>query len=333
MKERLYLFDNLKALLMFLVVFGHFFGKIRKEFEIIHTIYTFIYAFHMPVFLFVSGYFAKYSIKDNKYKKPKIINYFIIYLIVQLLFCMFFENDISIFCPKNALWYIQILILAHLCLPYISMLKPKAVLLISIILGLLAGIETTTFFSISRFLVFMPFFLLGYYFDINKIKRFFKTKYVVLSSIFILTFILLIQFSGINKEFLIELYYGKVSYIDLGINSLPLAMLIRTIYYIITLVLTITMLIVIPKKKNKLSYIGERTLQIYLLHIPFYCVFWGKENFITKGYNFTNCVNTPIEAIILAFLVIILVFILSSKMFSKPFDVIMKKDFMLKEKN
>lgn len=55
-QERKYKFDNLRFILMFLVVFGHFLA-LQDE----YSLYRFIYSFHMPAFIFISGYFAKYS--------------------------------------------------------------------------------------------------------------------------------------------------------------------------------------------------------------------------------------------------------------------------------
>src|SRR5699024_10109746 len=66
--------SNLKGILIFLVVFGHFIEIYKKEY---YELFVFIYAFHMPVFIFISGYFAK------RMRKSKIINLILLYLIFQ----------------------------------------------------------------------------------------------------------------------------------------------------------------------------------------------------------------------------------------------------------
>ena len=63
-RERDYYFDNLKFILIFLVVFGHLVGITYKETQIEKSIYFFIYLFHMPAFIIVSGYFSK-NIKNT----------------------------------------------------------------------------------------------------------------------------------------------------------------------------------------------------------------------------------------------------------------------------
>ncbi|MFR7480201.1 MAG: acyltransferase family protein [Roseburia sp.] len=65
-KERDYFFDNLKAVLIFLVVLGHFLLPIRGDNPLV-VVKRLIYVFHMPLFVFISGYFAKKIYKNGQY--------------------------------------------------------------------------------------------------------------------------------------------------------------------------------------------------------------------------------------------------------------------------
>ena len=71
-KKRLYLYDNLKFLLIVLVVLGHLiddstvklFGDGGGETgvpqaKVFSGAFVFLYAFHMPLFLFISGLFNR----------------------------------------------------------------------------------------------------------------------------------------------------------------------------------------------------------------------------------------------------------------------------------
>ena len=63
-EERIYYWDNLKCLLIFLVVVGHFLIPVYHDSgRSIEAVYFFIYLFHMPAFIFVSGFFAKSYLK------------------------------------------------------------------------------------------------------------------------------------------------------------------------------------------------------------------------------------------------------------------------------
>ena len=59
MKERDYLFDNYKAFLIVLVVVGHFIEVASDDNVVMETTKWIIFSFHMPAFVFISGYFSK----------------------------------------------------------------------------------------------------------------------------------------------------------------------------------------------------------------------------------------------------------------------------------
>ena len=52
-KERDYLFDNYKALLVFLVVVGHFIEPCYKNNDFLFFLKWLIVSFHMPAFIFI----------------------------------------------------------------------------------------------------------------------------------------------------------------------------------------------------------------------------------------------------------------------------------------
>ncbi len=55
--KRLYYYDNLRLLLIFLVLFGHF-CEISANYTAYGSLLKFIiYIFHMPLFVFISGLF------------------------------------------------------------------------------------------------------------------------------------------------------------------------------------------------------------------------------------------------------------------------------------
>lgn len=57
-RERIALFDNIKGLLIILVVSAHFMHPVHNDNEALSALFDIIYLFHMPLFAFVSGLFA-----------------------------------------------------------------------------------------------------------------------------------------------------------------------------------------------------------------------------------------------------------------------------------
>lgn len=88
-KERDYFFDNVKAVLMFLVVLGHLLLPIHGE-SFLVVVKRLIYVFHMPMFVFVSGYFAKTFYKNGRYNYRKLLYlgkaYLVFVVAIQLVY-------------------------------------------------------------------------------------------------------------------------------------------------------------------------------------------------------------------------------------------------------
>ena len=78
-----YHIDNIKGVLIFLVVCGHLISTLQdagSTFAI--GIRAFIYFFHMPGFIFMSGYLAKGFLK-KQYKGEKLLSYAWLYLLFK----------------------------------------------------------------------------------------------------------------------------------------------------------------------------------------------------------------------------------------------------------
>lgn len=61
--KRDYRMDNIKGILIILVVFGHLLELVLQDNPLAHRIYCMIYIFHMPMFIFTTGYFSRYNLK------------------------------------------------------------------------------------------------------------------------------------------------------------------------------------------------------------------------------------------------------------------------------
>lgn len=118
-KNRNYLIDNSKGLLIFLVVLGHSLEFIRKDYEVARLLYVFIYEFHMPVFVFISGYLSKNVEKGRRNAVRNFLTPFLLFNIIWNLITLVgplflrgeftelpSEQAFSFFTPGWALWYI-----------------------------------------------------------------------------------------------------------------------------------------------------------------------------------------------------------------------------------
>lgn len=169
-KDRDYFFDNARAILIFLVVLGHLLQPYTSEDKFLQALYLLIYSFHMPTFLFISGYFAKNLDKPNyleKIAKKLLLPYVIFFAFFSLYYYFTGKEDaiqLDPFNPVFALWFLLTLFFFHVVLVIVRRYNPYIVLFISILVSVLAGFSGNidSYMSISRTIVFFPIFFIGH---------------------------------------------------------------------------------------------------------------------------------------------------------------------------
>lgn len=261
--------DNIKVVLIFLVVFGHLIERYIESSNILMAIYMFIYIFHMPLFIYISGYLSK---NLNKNKKVFLKNLLIPYILLNivwytLVYIYTGQVNLPIIYPGWTLWFLLSLFFWRVTLKYVVQIK--YILPISFILGILVGfIPYGSILSFSRTIVFLPFFLLGYYTDIYKIKNIFNKANFSICVLGILIFIIISYFI-VNKDILnYKFLYGSYSYKELGM-SIYRGMIYRILLYISSIMLSLFVVYIIPMSKTFFTHIGKSTLYVYVFHTYF----------------------------------------------------------------
>lgn len=336
-KKRIYYWDNLKCLLIFLVVLGHFLIPVLSDGRSIQAVYYFVYLFHMPAFIFVSGYFAKSYIKKGAPNINKLTGFLILYLVYKVLIWAVDSllagkyTGFEIFTESSAPWYMLGMFAWLLMLPLFAKFKGVVSITVTIVLGLVIGFEDyfNAFLCLSRIFVFLPFFLAGYYFKGEFVQRLTSRKVRILSAVFLciclVTVILKLDWI---KSFEGMLYGNRSYHIFIKIISQNKAMLVRAGWYAVAFITTFAVMSLIPKRKLIISYIGERTLAIYIVHRLIRTLF--------TRYDLYHMVS-PGGIGLLVFCVVVsavLTFILSGRRLSELFQRVFKisyNKFLIKE--
>ena len=261
--NRNYTFDNIKVILIFLVVFGHLINVVYTEKPfIIQIIWIIIYTFHMPLFVLISGYFSKgysVSLKADKILTGLVIPYFVF----NTIFCILDKKFIITILPDSAMWYLYALIIWRVLLPYLK--KIKYVLPLTIFIAFLTIFIPTEMDSGSlKVIKYLPFFLTGYYITPElfiKLKNISKLK-ATLCFIFTLTCLSLAFY--VAKIDISEniLYVKQPSDSNLNINDY----LGKIITLLFGLSVCFYMIIIIPNEKFFITSTAKYTLMIYLFH-------------------------------------------------------------------
>lgn len=304
--ERNAFFDNAKLVLIFLVVFGHLIQPSVNDSAAVHTIYIWIYTFHMPAFIFLSGFFAK-GAGNKSYIYNLAKKLLLPYLIFQLLYTGFYfligkENWMnSVFDPQWALWFLFSLFSWHMLLIIYKKIGPKYGLMLAAMIGLAIGYfpEIGSQFSLSRTFVFFPFFLAGYWAQTAQLEKL-KKPAIRVAALFIMTAAALLIYKGPDFDsgwLLASKPYAALASPFSGIVT-------RGIVYTMAVLMSASVLAWIPSRHFKLTTLGARTLYVYLLH-GFFIQTFRKQDLFTIG--------NMIDATILTVIAVVIVLVLSSK--------------------
>ena len=268
-KERNLIWDNYKGILIFLVVFAHFLYAHSVEYPgIVNKVVTFIYLFHMPAFVFCSGYFSSSDNSRSKKNIVKLLVYYVIFNSLMMLYMYHYnEKDFIFLSPYNSYWYLLSLAIWRLSIKYLD--KIKYIVPISILLALAIGYhsEFSNVLSIKRTIVFFPFFLLGYrlakgqFADrFNQFLNSRKPTFKAVILVFILAYSVLIYFVVVKFHF-------TSSMLLMGSYKDDIDVIYRLLIFTISLVFMFAILFICPNKKIPiLTKAGKNSLGIYVFH-------------------------------------------------------------------
>ena len=263
--------DVTKAVLIFTVVLGHTL-EINLHNRINMASYNTIYTFHMPLFVFLSGYFSKkYNDISSFWRSSgKILETCLIFQLLSIsIECFFYNKQFSLFAllrPRLAVWYLFSLFwwkcLLQISIPLIER-NLKVALFVCVCVGLIAGfVPIGAPLSFQRTFSMLPYFILGYYAKSKgiEIKKHFPNFLGGIMGLFVFFIFFLI----LNKN-LKSILYGLYPYRTIEFC------LYRFVWYIIAILLSFCFLICVNRIKcnNLLLYIGRNTLFIYVWHIFF----------------------------------------------------------------
>lgn len=283
-------FDTLKFVLIVFVILGHVLESNLSD-DSCKFVYRLIYTFHMPIFIFISGYFYKDCPKVGFWKS--IINLLLVYIIFQLLYfgdpkAYWNHPDIAltlkgleynlqhIYVPSGPLWFILSLICWKVmvkCLGSKMREQYGGIILIgSFLLGCAAGyVPIGKEFSFQRTLSFFPYYWGGYYLRYSNselIRRFIDIVKNCSWIWLVISFLVLVFIALLGKYVPTRLLYGSDSYYMIFPTNSVLLAIERLMIYI--LILSVTLLIIAKARPiSCFSSVGKWTLFYFLYHTYF----------------------------------------------------------------
>lgn len=265
--KRIALFDNIKGVLIVLVVFGHLMHPVHNSNPALSACFDVIYLFHMPLFVLVSGLFAKGAYRDGKLNVNRIISFFVLGFAFQLALAIINGARLTpqrICAFTSGPWYLLAMAYWYALTPVLAKLGFKRGMALSLVIALAWGAVdlSSGFLAISRTMAFLPCFALGYYLTPAQVQHLRRSS-VARWAVAVAAFIVLVRICNEHAyDWFFPMVYGDNPYSQ----GFVLGVLQKLTALGIGAICSLAVLRLVPEKPSGLTVLGQRTLQIYILH-------------------------------------------------------------------
>ena len=274
--------DNVRGILIMIVVIGHFLLPLTRTRFVTGLIYA-IYIFHMPCFIMVSGYFAKSVYRNGHFRWGKIVQllwlYFVYKSVVNItegLIAGHIPLLPDYFHESGAPWYLMSLATYYMTIPVFDRFKRDplhgfltvAVMMLAVSFGKYV-IHVGDLFSFDRTFTLLPFFYIGYYGSQGLLDRFLLSPLRRPTDILAL-FFWVAAFFGTYDFFM---KYHLVVYGADYTRYLPemhgYLWALNLLWYFIASIVSMGLIgMTLNRRMAVFTDLGRHTLQIYFLHRP-----------------------------------------------------------------
>jgi len=277
-KERDPFFDNAKYFAILLVVVGHSLAYLQ-DVPLAKGVYLFIYMFHMPLFIVITGYLSRNWTFSGGKARRLITSVGVPYVVFEFAYSIYDwlagrnALEISLLDPYYLTWFLCALFMWRLSTPVWQQIRwPLAVALAFALLSYMSDLGQT--FDIHRVIGLLPFYVLGLtlkpqHFELLKKPIARPIGAVVLAC-------------GLGAAFLVmdrmsrSWIYWKHPHEHFNVSNFT-GSLMRLAMFACATLLVAAFLSVMPRKRYWFTGLGAATLYAYLLH-----------GFVTRLMNFTG---------------------------------------------
>ena len=258
-----------------LVVVGHFADYLTETSEICRSIRLFIYAFHMPLFLFISGLFHSDRKVAGRCTFLVLSGFLLKFVFSASHLLRTGEPVFELTGGAGIPWFLFVLAFYTGLTHILRDQNLKLVLLFSIILALFTGYDRSVgnAFYLSRIVVFYPFYLMGRTLEQPRATEVRKQHRWI--TFFAMAFLwawgyICYRFPN-QLSFLQDLFSGKMSYGEIFQGYDPVNVLYGPLYragfYLLAVLLIWSFIFITPYYRIRaLTYLGSHTINVYFWH-------------------------------------------------------------------
>ncbi|WP_432103761.1 acyltransferase family protein [Streptomyces sp. bgisy091] len=262
-------FDNAKYLAIVLVAMGHSWEPLPGSGRVVETLYTFVYAFHMPVFIMIAGYFSR-GLELTSDRVWKLVTSLVVpYAVFEVAYTLFERLSgapgfpLSPLTPYWLLWFLPALFLWRLTTPFWQTVRWPVVL--SLVIAAMGAVTSNIGgdLQLQRILQFLPFYVLGLqlrpaHFDLV------RTRAARIASVPVCLVALAAAYWAVPRT-TTSWFFRRYGAEQLGAPAwvgAPVTLLL----FLCAVVLSACFLAWVPKRQMWMTALGAGTLYGYLLH-------------------------------------------------------------------
>lgn len=279
-KPRIFKFDNVKLLVMVLVVVGSFAEDYTDHSDMFRSWFIFVNSFAAPLYIFLNGLFQKPYTKGERPTLHRATYYMILGFALKILIFLLRrwngeEIGLDMFGGATMEWYLFVIMMYSVTFWILRYVNKWVVLTASVVFGTLAGfLPLDDGFYFMRYFVFMPFYAAGYYLTPAKVRRFSHSTKVKLAGLAFTVAYFILCFRAREIIYPLRmLFTGRNRYAIVPIEGCTFYH--RLLCYGISAVLIISVIACMPNRKAPLlTHMGRNTLGVYFWHYPLKLLLW-----------------------------------------------------------
>lgn len=309
-------FDALKCWAILWVVLGHL-ADYRSGSGLFQSIFLFAYAWHMPVFIFLSGLFDRPRDEFPAGKVAfflaigilyKLLNFYVGYLLGSRSFWLLGDAGAPWFMFAMAGWMALAWLLRRM--PFLP------VLAVSLVLSLAVGYDNGVgdYLYLSRIVALFPIYWVGFKLSSGDVLKAMRRSWILIVSAFLLAgwgVACLVEAEAI--QFLRPMFTWRNPYSVLEMGG---GMFWRVVAYAVAGLLTAAHLGVFLNLKLPafFSEIGKRTLSVYFWHTPAITIL------VASGFYNTLFYVGPVGKLALLVIGALMCWLFSRDLFMRPLE-------------
>ncbi|MBS44778.1 MAG: acyltransferase [Nocardioides sp.] len=260
--------DNAKMTLVTLVVVGHAWVMLPDG-PVVDQVYDWLYFWHMPAFILVTGYLAKKFEWSGARLAVLVRTVVVPYLVFEAALVLFRTQlggetfDDVFLDPHWPVWFLAALALWRLATPLFRAVPAPVAVAVAVALSVASGFVGTHVLDLFRVLGFLPFFVLGLVLRAEHLELL-RHRAVQVVGVGVLAVALLsARFFGSWAG--TDWVYYNSSYSDLGVSGAE-GVAIRLAMLGIGLATALSFLALVPRVGGWFTRMGAATLVVYLFH-------------------------------------------------------------------